>query len=302
MESYEVLIIGGGPAGLQSALTLGRVRRKVLLCDDNRGRNAPTSHMQNFPTRDGTSPTEFREEFKKDIRKYKTVKMQTATVLAITKEEKKFVAELSSGEKVLVEKLIFASGIEDIPMPIPGMKEAWGKAIFHCPYCHGHEFRDKTMGILALDDHALHMVAILSNLASNLIVLTHGQNGLSEEKRNILKQKNIPIHDEKIVSIVSDGEELKEVILKGNKHIKMSALQYRPQTKSKSDIPLTLGCKKNEMGLYIVDEMGKSTEENIFIVGDMMEKMQSVLSACFRGMAAGAMVNAEISMDNFLKS
>lgn len=284
-KKYDVAIIGGGPAGLSAALTLARGNRSVLVFDDNQPRNAPAAHMMNFPSRDGTSPQEFRLLIKEDLKKYLKVEFKPERVKDIQRNEFGFLLDGS----IQVKKLLLAHGVKDILPEIPGMKELFGKAIFHCPYCHGYEYINSPMGMIGGKEYADHMSVLLKGLSEDLVLFTNGE--------EVGQYPGIKIYTDKIHSFIYEGEKLTAVKLVTGEIVPRNYLFYRPDQKLSSNLGEKLGCELTEMGHYKVTEMGLTTEPGVFAAGDDMTGMQSVVIACANGSKAAAMMNFEILQD-----
>lgn len=280
-KQYDVAIIGGGPAGLSGALTLARGNRSVLVFDDNQPRNAPASHMMNFPSRDGTPPNEFRRLIREDLKKYPKVELRSERVQNIIRVEHGFEVD-----GLFVKKIMLAHGVKDILPPIPGMRELFGKAIFHCPYCHGYEHSGEPMGMIGGKEYADHMSVLLKGLTSDLVLFSDGA--------ETPEYPGIKVYREKIDSFIHVGEKLKAVKLVSGEIVERSYLFYRPEQKLSSDLGVKLGCELTEMGHYKVNDMGLTSVPGVFAAGDDMTGMQSVVIACAAGSKAGAMMNFEI--------
>lgn len=293
---YEVLIIGGGPAGISAAMTLGRISRSALIVDSRRPRNAPSSHLNNFPTRDGIHPQEWLRLARKDLEKYQTIKSLEGEVLSVLQTADSFSATLSTGLSVLVKKVILAYGIKDKMPSIPGFKELWGKSIFHCPFCHGFEIRGSKIGFIISSELAFHSLAMIHSLASDLIVFTNGKVKLSGDQKSELRKKNITLVEAKISRFHFDGEALKSVELETGQKIQRQHLFYNPEMPFdlKSDVGSSLGCKKNQFGLYEVNEMGATSVPGVFAAGDNMSMAQSVLLASASGVKSGMATIAQL--------
>lgn len=289
---YDVAIIGGGPAGLSAALTIARGGRSVFIIDEGKARNAPASHMMNFPSRDGTPPEEFRELIRQDLQKYPTVHFEKGRALSLDRKEKGFVLN----QTIHVKKVLMAHGIKDVLPPIPGFQELWGKAIFHCPYCHGHEHRNAPMGLIASGNIATHMAPLLKGLTSDVILFTNG----GEIDETPFDKNGIKIYSSKLKSLVFEGEKLLSVKLENGEEIERSYLFYRPEQKLTTDLGTKLGCELNEFGLYKTDEMGMTSQPGIYAAGDISTPKQSVLMACATGSMTGAGINFAIQNEEFM--
>lgn len=280
-KQYDVAIIGGGPAGLSGALTLARGNRSVLVFDDNQPRNAPAAHMMNFPSRDGTPPNEFRRLIREDLKKYPKVEFSAKRVQNILRVENDFEVD-----GVLVKKILLAHGVKDILPEIPGMRELFGKAIFHCPYCHGYEHSGEPMGMIGDKAYADHMSVLLKGLSTDLVLFSNGA--------EVGEYPGIKVYTDKIESFIYEEEKLRAVKLASGEIVERSYLFYRPEQKLSSDLGVKLGCQLTEMGHYKVSDIGLTTQPGVFAAGDDMTGMQSVVIACANGSKAGAMMNYEI--------
>ena len=301
-NNYEVLIIGGGPAGLSAAMTLGRMSRTALLCDDNRPRNAPSSHVNNFPSRDGIHPAEWRKETRKNLEKYTSVESVTASVTSVQKDTSGFFAQLSTGEQVNAKKIILAYGVVDTLPTIPGFKELWGKSIFHCPFCHGFELRSSRLGFVGNGDLMFHALPMIFSLASDLTVFTNGKATFSAENLALLQKNKITLIEEPIQKLDYENEDLKSVVLNDGKIIERQFLFLSPTLpfKLKSNIGESLGCEKNEFGFYKVNERNQTNVSGIYACGDNMSMAHSVLLAAASGLMAGSVASAELLHENML--
>ncbi len=272
----DVIVIGGGPAGLQATLTLGRMHRTVLLLDSGTYRNARVEHMQNFITHDGRDPAELRQLARKDIAAYDTAEIREATVDAVRKADDGF--EVVVGDEVLAaRKIILATGVRDTLPDIPGIAEAWGREIAHCPYCHGHEFAGERVAILGTE-RAEHLSALLGNIVSELIVLE--QDSVREVERTNFGLR-ITLDD--------------DVIGVGGMFIGTKVTQAAPFAEQ-------LGVTAYESGFVEVDAMGRTNVPGVYAAGDLAHisalpgPMPSVATAVAAGVIAGSVCNMELAM------
>lgn len=298
---YDVLIVGGGPAGLSAALNLARMQRSVILCDDARPRNAPSSHLNSFPTRDGIHPQEWRRLAKADIEKYGTTEFFNGSVGSIQKQENAFAAILSDGKSVSVRKVILAEGIQDRFPDIPGIKELWGKSVFHCPFCHGYEVRGKKLALLSDATFAPHMLPMIRGLSKDLVLLTNGLENLDAEFINKLEKNQVPWVSQKITRLESESENLKLVHFADGRKLALDGIFMTPilPFQIKSSLGASLGCEWTEMGFYKVGMKYETTVPGVFAAGDASTMMHSVLMASSAGSMAGAAAVHEILAEDF---
>ncbi|KYG60961.1 alkyl hydroperoxide reductase [Bdellovibrio bacteriovorus] len=300
---YDVLIVGGGPAGLSAALNLARMQRKVILCDDARPRNAPSSHLNSFPTRDGIHPQEWRKLAMADIEKYRTTEFFSGSVKSIEKQSAGFRAELSSSKYVHVRKVILAEGIQDRHPDIPGLKDLWGKSVFHCPFCHGYEVRDKKLALLSDATFAAHMVPMIRGLSKDLVLLTNGAENLDPEFIRHLEKNTVPWISKKITHLESVGEQLRSVHFVDGEKINLEGIFMTPVLpfQIKSSLGTSLGCELNEMGLYKIGMKYETSVPGVYAAGDSSTMMHSVLMASAAGSMAGAAAVHEILAEDFAR-
>jgi len=296
---YDVLIIGGGPAGMASALTLSRGRRRVLLCDDDRPRNAPAKKMQNFPSREGTPPLEFLKMVRSDLEKYPTLQLVKDTVTSAVRTPQGFSAQLKSGRQVEARKLIIAAGVKDELPTIPGVAQLWGKSVVHCTYCHGFEHKDEALGLLIDNDKLFLALPLVLGISKDVILFTDGQYKFTADQMALIKKNKIPFFEEKILSFKHNEDKLTGIELADGSVIPRNVFFMKPPMRPKSDVGEQLGCRINEMGLYQVDPTGRSTEEGIFVAGDLNDMRQSVLIASASGSLAAIAVNLELLTEDF---
>lgn len=300
-SQYDVLIIGGGPAGLGAAMALGRMSRQVLVCDDNRPRNAPAEHMNNFPSHDGINPAEWRRLVKRDLEKYKTVHFHQGSILAIEKEGAFFRAKLGNGETPKFRKLILAYGVLDKLPPIAGIQELWGKSVYHCPYCHGFEVRGTRLGLIANGKFAEHLFPMIYGLSKDCILFTNGPSELADEFRKGLEARNICLVEGRIHSLSYEGAYLKSIVLESSEVFERDGLFVAPELpfQGKSPIGDELGCEKTEMGFLKVNPFGKTTVEGVFAAGDIVTGQHAVIAAAATGQMAGAAAVSELLQEEF---
>lgn len=296
---YDVLIIGGGPAGLSAALAVGRMGRTALLCDDGRPRNASSQHLNNFPSQDGIHPADWKKKVKADLQKYSTVKIENKTINSVEKKENFF--EASIGEEIIpISKVILAYGIVDQLPEIPGLRELWGKSVLHCTYCHGFEVRNEKLGLILDSPMAIQSLPSVYELSKDLVLFTMGFKLEPELKDTILK-KNLLIIETKIKSLNHDGEFLKSVLLEDGNLITLNRLFLAPKFPylMKSQLGEKLGCEKTEFGIFKVSQRNETTVPGVFAAGDIMGMAHTTLLSAAAGNMAGAAAISSLLNEEF---
>ena len=293
---YDVVIVGGGPGGLAAALTLGRARRRVLVCDAGAPRNAAATHLHNFVTRDGTPPSEFRAIGRQQLRQYETVKVEDTRVASIEGSIGAFEVTTSTGV-VQAARILLATGMVDEPIAIPGFSEAWGHSIFQCPYCHGWEIRDRVWGYLALGLDALThgFPRMLRNWTDDVVVFTHGAFDIPPAERDRLQRAGIRLEARPIAKLVSDDGQLSRVELDGGASVPCEFLYAHPP-QHHVDVVARLHLALDDMGYVQVDPMTRQTSiPGIYAAGDLTTRQQGAIFAASTAVAAAAMLVHDLS-------
>lgn len=298
-NTYDVIIVGGSYGGLSAAMALGRSLKNVLVIDSGKPCNAPTPHSHNFLTQDGQTPAAIATLGKEQVQQYPTVAFYDGLATEGQVIPNGFAITTSSGTVFNAKKIIFATGIRDLLPTIKGLEDCWGKSVIHCPYCHGYEFRGKRTGIMANGDMAFHLAALVNNLSPQITVLTNGPAFFTDKQLQKLKHNNIPVIETPLAEIIHTGGNMTAVALTDGTRLEMDALYARVAFEQHCPIPVSLGCALNEQGYLQIDNMHHTTVPGIFACGDNSSAMRSVANAVATGNFAGAVVNRELTEENF---
>src|SRR5215210_3644775 len=206
---YHVVVVGGSSAGLSAALVLGRSRRRTLVLDASEPRNAPSAGVHGFFSRDGIPPEELLRIGREQLQPYPSVEVRSARVSGTSGENGDFEVILDDGAVVRARKLLLATGVVDELPDKPGFKEFWGRGVYHCPYCHGWEVRDRPLAVLNSGEGAADRAAFIRNWSRDLVLLTDGPANLNEQGRRTLRALDIPVREERISYLegVPDGSD-----------------------------------------------------------------------------------------------
>ncbi|MCM3628499.1 NAD(P)/FAD-dependent oxidoreductase [Paenibacillus glycanilyticus] len=298
---YDVAIIGGGPAGLNAALVLGRARRTVALFDNSQPRNKVTHASHGFITRDGIEPAEFRRIAYEEVLGYPTVKHWETDVTDIRRTEDGFAVVTKSGDEMLAGKIILAAGLKEELPEIEGVREHYGKSLFACPFCDGWELRDQPLVVISDMPSAFHKVKLLRNWSRDIIVCTNGTTDvLSSEQREQLAARGIPVMDTPISSLAGQDGRLEKVHFTDGTSIERSGGFIDPAQISKIDFQEALGYAVTDNGGIMTNEMGMTTAEGVFAAGDTVYVMPSqLIYAAASGSKAAMAVMAELTEENW---
>ena len=298
-KNFDVIIIGGSYAGLSAAMTLGRSLKNVLIIDSGKPCNRYTPHSHNFITHDGAVPGEITTKAKEQVLKYDTVKFHNDLAVGGKKTENGFEIITESNTSFLAKKLVFATGVKDIFPNIKDFEQCWGKSVIHCPYCHGYEFKGEKTAIIANGDRAFHVASLVNNLTNKITIITTGKADFKEEQYAKLKNHQINIIEKEVKEIKHQNGNISALIFEDGTKENFDAAYAAISFEQHSKISLDLGCETTEMGHLKVDMFQKTTIPGIYACGDNSSPMRSVANAVSTGNLAGAMVNNELTMEQF---
>lgn len=296
-ELLDAAIIGGGPAGLSASLVLGRARKQVLVFDDGCPRNAVTRETHGFLTRDGMSPSEFRRSAREEIGAYPSVSFAADTVVSVTGTDGHFQIATAQGNTFTSKKLLFAVGMKDRPLDIPGLAEIYGKSAFVCPYCDGWELRDEPLVVINKGAELTHFAPLISGWTSRFTICSNGPDQLTEDQREELRRHQVPLFDSPIRCIDSMDGIVREVVLEDGTTIPCRGIFFKPDLVAGSDLPREIGCRITEAGTVAVDEMGKTTVSGVYSAGDAASRMHQAIAAAAMGAVAAGAMNNELNME-----
>jgi len=284
---YDVIVIGGGPAGLQAALTLGRLHRTTLLLDSGYYRNDPASHMHNFITHDGTPPEEFRMAARKDLSAYDTVEVLDDEVAKVATDGAGFVVATTGGTSYDARAVVLATGVRDTLPDIPGVDALWGSVVAHCPFCHGHELAGGTVAVQG-GPHAPRLTAMMSRIAERLLVLAH-DHPLTEDERAQVLLTGAEVVEGPITSVTPEGAGAR--IQVGDTSVHVDGFFVAGTIGQAAPFAEQLGLTLLPSGGIEVDAFGHTSMPRVYAAGDLAH--QSVypmpLASVLHAAAAGAM-------------
>jgi len=290
----DVLIIGGGPAGLSAALYLGRARKSVTVIDAGHPRHAVSEGVHNFLTRDGMPPAELRAQAWAQMEAYPSVRRITGRVVSLERDGEHWVAHAEDGQIHGARAVVLATGVIDEHPDIPGFDERWGHAIHHCPYCHGWEMRDLPLAVLAGGEAAGHLAPLLLGWTDDVVVLTHGQEVPAHTLAE-LDAASIPVLTSRVVALEGEGRALERVVLEDGTTLERGGLfAASPQRQ----VPLieALGLEMDEQGYVVVDPFGATSVAGLWAAGDLTSRAQQVVESAAQGARAAVTINAMLTM------
>jgi thioredoxin reductase len=296
-KPYDVVVIGGGPAGLTAALYLARSRRRTLVLDGGQPRNARAAHAHGVFTRDGTPPGELLSDARRQFTSYPDVEFRSVEAASAKGEAGCFVVDLANGETVEARRLLFACGVRDDLLPIPGLAELWGQRVHACAYCHGFEERDQPIATLAEGEAALAAVAALLSISGDLVLCLNGS-AISATDR-----ARIAAHGVQIINapLVSAQESDHGVVLQfaDGAMLERSALFMKSKPRLASELPAQLGCRIDGSARIVTNENWETTIPGVYAAGDIAADKKFVAVAAASGAEAATAIDGALAQENF---
>jgi thioredoxin reductase len=297
-EAFDVVVVGGGAAGLSGALMLGRARRTVLVVDAGEPRNAPAAGVHGFLTRDGTPPAELLATGREEVERYGG-QVVTGRVCGAAVEGDGFVVSLHDGSSVRARRLLVTTGLVDELPDVPGLRERWGRDVLHCPYCHGWEVRDEPIGILATGPRAVHQALLFRQWSGDVTFFLHTAPPLTDEQAEELAARDIAVVEDEVEAVETTDNRLSGVRLRSGTVVPRRALAVGPRFVARAEVLASLGIEASEhpmgVGTYVPsDATGLTAVPGVWVAGNVADPMAQVLaSAAGAAMAAGA-INADL--------
>jgi thioredoxin reductase len=303
MNEYDVVVVGGGAAGLSAALVLSRARRSVAVVDAGQPRNAPASHMQGFLGSDGLPPTELLAAGRAEVTGYggQLVSGAVATVTACPRtsahNRQRFEVVLADGSPLMARRILVTTGLRDDIPDIPGVRERWGRDLLHCPYCHGYEVRDQPLGVLGGDpastQDALAHAHIIRQWSDDVVFFTNG-NPLTVAQREQLVARAIGVVDTRVVRLVVEDDQLSGVELADGRVVARAAVFVRPAFVANDTLLTDLGCATSQNGWVAVDATGRTSIAGVWAAGNAVNPRAQVITAAGEGSAAAIAINNDL--------
>ena len=295
---YDVVVVGAGPAGLSAALMLGRARRSVLVIDEGRPRNAPAAHMHGFLSRDGMPPGDFLKEGLREVAGYGGI-VQAGRVVTVARDGDGFAVELDAGGTVWGRRLLATAGVTDELPDVPGLASRWGRDVVHCPYCHGWEIRDRSIGVLSTGPFGVHQALLFRQWTDRLTLLLHSGPQPTAEEAEQLAARRITVVEGEVAELEIAADRLTGVRLRSGEQVPLHALAVAPRPVPRADFLTGLGLEPTPhpsgLGAHIAaDATGLTPVPGVWVAGNLADPHTNVLGSAASGSMAAGAINADL--------
>ena len=286
---FDVVVVGGGPAGLSAALMLGRCRRRVLVCDARQPRNAASHALHGYLTRDGVAPAALNALGRAELGKY-DVQLREGVVKGVQREADLFRVSLADGRVEHARFILIATGVVDELTDVRGLTECYGRSVFHCPYCDGWERRDRRLGALGQGRSGMQLALSLKTWSSKVVLLAHGSR-LGGAALARLARNGVEVVPDRLLSLVHEDGQLSAVQCEGGRMVELDAVFFTSGQHQHCDLAEGLGCVFNRRGTVETGMRSETNVPNVFVAGDASRDAQFVVVAAAEGVKAALAIN-----------
>ncbi|MGX7705938.1 NAD(P)/FAD-dependent oxidoreductase [Methylobacterium sp. Gmos1] len=290
----DVIIVGGGPAGLSAALILGRCRRRVLLIDSGHPRNAVTPRMHGFLGRDGRAPGDLRDEGRRELAAYDTVEIWDGRVADAVRRPDGFRVVMDDQRRADARRMILATGLRtDLPA-IEGFSEFWGHGVHHCPYCDGFENGDRPLAVYGRGEAGKGLALELTAWSRDLTLCTDGPCDLDAPERDRLARHGIWIEERAVARLEGEDGRFARVRLRDGTALSYAALFFVTGPCIPSPLVERLGCDLSRKGTVPTGDYEETNVPGLYVAGDASRRVQLAIVAAAEGAMAAFAINTEL--------
>lgn len=296
----DAIIVGGGPAGLNAALVLGRCRRTVMLFDDGKPRNAVSHALHGFLSRDGIAPSQLRSIAREQLANYPSVTIDEERVIDAVRTDHGFSIKTSDGLIFFARKLLLAAGVVDELPEQPGFRKLYGTGLFHCPYCDGWEMSDQPLAVYGRgDDKGGGLALEMTHWSRDTVLCTDGPSELSSQCHQRLEKNGIVLREEKIVCldihINAPYRASFDIVFETGPRLRRAAIFFNTGRRQSTDLAQRLGCDMYDTKGCAVDNNQQMTDvPGLYVAGDASRDVLQVIVAAAEGAQAAIGINTAL--------
>jgi thioredoxin reductase len=292
MARYDVIIVGGGPAGLSAALVLGRCRRRILLCDEGRPRNQASHAVHNFLTREGTPPDELLRIGRAQLAPY-DVEIRDVAVARARRETRGFVVRLADGRRARGRKLLLATGIRDNCPEIPGIREFIGRGVYYCSYCDAYTVRERPLAALGRGRAGADLALALTTWSADVTLCTNDGRRPRRDLSRVLECCGVAVRSNRIIRVEGD-DALERIVFARGPAMACAGLFIQEGDRQQSDLAAQLGCSFSRRGGVRARKGERTSVPSLFVAGDAADTVRAVVVAAANGAEAAFAINREL--------
>lgn len=293
--SLDVIIVGGGPAGLSAALVLGRCRRRTILFDAGHPRNEASRALHGYLTRDGISPAEFLKIGREQLARYDTIEIRSAKVTDVERGDRRFTVTIETGEQFSSRMLLLATGLVDELPQIEGFRQFYGVTAHNCPYCDGWEHRDQPLAVLGCSKDAAELALELLLWSKDVILCTNGAPECGHDVLDPMERNGVRIVAAPIKRLEGIGDRLERIRFEDSSEIARAAIFFSPGQHQRSHLAEQLGCEFCETdGCIQCGENAATNVPGVYAAGNATRGVQLVIAAAAEGMQAAFAINTAL--------
>jgi thioredoxin reductase len=297
IDDYDVVVVGGGAAGLNGALMLSRSRRSVVVVDAGAPRNSPAAGVHGLLGHDGIPPSELIQRGRAEVRRYGG-HVVTGEVTTAARDGDRFVLALADGRSTRARRLLVASGLVDVLPDVPGVRQRWGRDVVHCPYCHGWEVRERAIGVLSSGPMSVHQALLFRQLSRDVIYFTHGTPP-NDEQAEQLAARGIRVVDGEVAALAVVEDRLTGVRLRDGTVVERDALVVAPRMVARAGFLADLGLRARQhpsgLGAHIpADPTGRTDIPGVWAAGNVTDLAAQVGASAAAGALTAAQINADL--------
>lgn len=298
-QAWDVVIVGAGPAGTSAALILARACRRVLLCDTGTPRSWASKQMHGFLTREGISPTEFRELARHELERFANLEFLAAEVTGAKRLPDGLFSVTAGTRSVKCRKLLIATGLFDELPRIDGVEPLFGTSVFQCPYCDGWEMRGEPIAVYGKQRRGFEMARAMTAWTDDILLCSDGPSRLDSRRRAALERNEIRIVEEPIARLEGRNGRLQSVVFRSGRKERRTALFFDMPTRPQSSLAQSLGCQFTQKGGVRCGEYEATSVPGVFVAGNIIKDVQLAIVAAAEGARAAFGINRALTREDF---